>query len=159
MQIGINQVMRYILVPLMKRGWARARNKPSDERLITLGNIKRYCEKGCPDFTAVFAANDNIAIGVLKALREAGLSAPDDISIVGYEDTEFSKNTNPPLTTVQQPYHEIGERAMAVLTAILQNQCAMNEGLKICFLPKLVTRGTTDYLRNTPVSPIAAVKL
>jgi LacI family transcriptional regulator len=107
------------------------------------------------DFTAVFAANDNIALGVLKAIREAGLSVPEDISVVGYEDTQFSKNTNPPLTTVWQPYFEMGERAMVVLTAILQNHCAMNKGLKICFLPKLFTRGTTNYLWNTSVSPIA----
>ncbi|HEX3045469.1 MAG TPA: LacI family DNA-binding transcriptional regulator [Bacillota bacterium] len=107
------------------------------------------------NLTAVFAANDHIALGALKAIDEAGLSVQGDISVVGYEDSQFSKNTNPPLTTVRQPYFEMGERAMVVLTAILQNHCAKNEGMKICFLPKLVTRGTTNYLWNTSVSPIA----
>jgi LacI family transcriptional regulator len=107
------------------------------------------------DFTAVFAASDAIAFGVLQAVSEAGLSVPDDLSVVGFDDIEFSKNTDPPLTTVRQPRLEMGERAMAILTAIFQNHCAMNEGMKICFIPELITRGTTNYLSNTSVSPIA----
>lgn len=105
-------------------------------------------------FTAVFAANDKIAQGVLQAIHEANLSVPDDLSVVGYGDGEFSKNTNPPLTTVRQPRFEMGERAMAILTAILQNHLAMNEGMKICFMPELIMRGTTDYLRSTSGSPL-----
>lgn len=61
--------------------------------------------------TAVFAANDLIAMGALVALREAGLQVPGDIAVVGFDDIPFAKLVSPPLTTVAQFEHKLGRRA------------------------------------------------
>jgi LacI family transcriptional regulator, galactose operon repressor len=66
-------------------------------------------------FTAVFAANDLSALGVLSALAEAGRRVPDDISVVGFDDLRLSRFTTPPLTTVHQPAGEIARHATDLL--------------------------------------------
>lgn len=62
--------------------------------------------------TAIFCANDEMAIGCLHEIKAAGLTVPDDISIVGFDDTRYAAVTDPPLTTIRQPAKEIGERVM-----------------------------------------------
>lgn len=70
-------------------------------------------------FTAVFAANDQSAAGALKALREAGLRVPDDISLVGFDDLLIAHYLYPALTTVLQPFAEMGQAAAwLALTAL-----------------------------------------
>ena len=68
-----------------------------------------------PEVTAVFATNDMMAIGAAKAIREAGLRIPDDISLVGCDDIVFVQSMDPPLTTIRAPQKEIGRRAMYML--------------------------------------------
>ncbi len=65
--------------------------------------------------TAIFAANDEMAIGVLKTVRAAGLRVPDDLSIVGFDAIEYADYCEPALTTVHQPRREIGSRAAELL--------------------------------------------
>lgn len=67
--------------------------------------------------TAVFAANDVIAYGLIRAAMEAGLRIPEDLSVVGFDDLEMSVILHPPLTTVRQPKYEIGRTAMEMLLA------------------------------------------
>ena len=67
---------------------------------------------GVPD--AVFAASDLMAVGALRVLREAGLRVPDDVAVVGFDDSPVCRHTDPQLTTVQQPVEEMG-RVMADL--------------------------------------------
>ena len=62
--------------------------------------------------TAVFCANDEMAIGCLHEVKAAGLDVPADISIVGFDDIRYAEVTDPPLTTISQPAEEIGERVM-----------------------------------------------
>lgn len=69
-----------------------------------------------PGLDAVFAANDLMAIGALRTLREAGRRVPDDIAVVGFDDSEAAKFTDPPLTTVTQP---IAEQAAAAVRLLL----------------------------------------
>jgi DNA-binding LacI/PurR family transcriptional regulator len=66
-------------------------------------------------FTAVFAQNDRMAIGAIRALREMGRRVPDDVSVVGYDDIPVAAYCEPPLTTVRQPMREVGETATRLL--------------------------------------------
>jgi len=69
--------------------------------------------------TAVFAGNDQMALGLVHACREAGLAVPGDVSVVGFDDVPESAHYVPPLTTVRQNFAELGRRAVAVLLAEL----------------------------------------
>lgn len=71
-------------------------------------------QRGDPP-SAVFAANDLMAMGAMMAIREAGLSVPDDIAIVGFDDIPAAKLVYPALTTVAQFQHELGQRASEML--------------------------------------------
>ena len=69
--------------------------------------------------TAVFAANDEMAVGVLRALAEAGLAVPGDVSLVGFDDIPLSAYLVPPLTTVRQDLRAVGRRAVRTLEAAI----------------------------------------
>jgi DNA-binding LacI/PurR family transcriptional regulator len=71
------------------------------------------------DFTAVFAGNDQMALGFMHACRESGLDVPGDISVVGFDDIPEAAHFSPPLTTVRQNFAEIGRRAVALLLSEL----------------------------------------
>lgn len=62
--------------------------------------------------TAIFAANDEMALGVMRGARESGLSIPGDLSVIGFDDTPSSRSAWPPLTTVRQPLHELSAAAV-----------------------------------------------
>ncbi|MEV8021911.1 LacI family DNA-binding transcriptional regulator [Streptomyces sp. NPDC086554] len=66
-----------------------------------------------PDCTAVFAANDQMALGLLRALHERGRKVPDDVSVIGFDDIPESGSFLPPLTTVHQDFAEVGRRCVA----------------------------------------------
>ncbi|MFM9373153.1 LacI family DNA-binding transcriptional regulator [Streptomyces sp. Da 82-17] len=65
-----------------------------------------------PDCTAVFAANDQMALGLLRALHERGRKVPDDVSVIGFDDIAEAGSFLPPLTTVHQDFAEIGRRCV-----------------------------------------------
>jgi LacI family transcriptional regulator len=71
--------------------------------------------------TAIFAANDFTAFGVMRAVWEFGLSIPQDISIVGFDDVSQAPFTRPPLTTVHQPLEQMGRAATKLLLSLLEN--------------------------------------
>jgi LacI family transcriptional regulator len=70
--------------------------------------------------TAIFAANDSMAIGALSALRELGVDVPHEIAVAGFDDIPIAQYTSPPLTSVHVPIIELGERATARLVAALE---------------------------------------
>ncbi len=72
------------------------------------------------DFTALFAGNDQMALGFIHACWDSGLSVPGDISVVGFDDIPEAAHFYPPLTTVRQNFAEIGRRAVALLLSELQ---------------------------------------
>jgi LacI family repressor for deo operon, udp, cdd, tsx, nupC, and nupG len=77
--------------------------------------------------SAVFCYNDMTAIGLLRAAREAGLSIPGDLAIVGFDDIPFASYVHPSLTTVAQPKPEMGRQAMAMVLSLLEG----NESAKV----------------------------
>jgi LacI family transcriptional regulator len=72
--------------------------------------------------TAIFAANDDMAAGVIHAALERGLRVPDDLSVCGFDDTPMSRQIFPSLTTVHQPTHEMGRLATLELLASIQRR-------------------------------------
>ena len=72
---------------------------------------------GDPSVTAVFAANDQMALGVLRALHESGRSVPGDVSVAGFDDIPEAASFWPPLTTVRQSFPELGRQVVRTLLA------------------------------------------
>ena len=83
--------------------------------------VKRLFESGVRP-TALFCANDEIAMGAMKALRECQLRVPEDISIVGFDNLDIAEYCSTPLTTIHQPRREMGGEAMELMLRILQGQ-------------------------------------
>ncbi len=95
--------------------------------------------------TAVFCFDDLTAYGACKAIRDAGMRVPHDISIAGFDDLMLSSYFDPPLTTIRQPMHEMGERAMHLLLeqiSHLRNDGAPEKS-RVLLLGQLVVRQST----------------
>jgi LacI family transcriptional regulator len=99
-----------------------ARGFPVDDELIVEGN---YSEKAgyyaakrliTRKIDAVFAANDEMAIGAIRAIQEAGYYVPKDIAVIGFDDTAASSLANPPLTTIRQPLRTYGMKLVELLS-------------------------------------------
>lgn len=72
--------------------------------------------------TAVFAGSDEMAVGAIKTIKKAGLKVPEDISVIGFDNNIIARVSEPELTTIAQPEHEIGESAMEILNKIIQGE-------------------------------------
>jgi LacI family transcriptional regulator len=84
---------------------------------------------GLPDPpTAIFAANDQMAYGVLTAARARGLRVPRDLAVVGFDDTALAEHLRPALTTVRQPFQEMGKRAADLLLALVDAPRILGDG-------------------------------
>jgi LacI family transcriptional regulator len=74
--------------------------------------------------TAIFCANDLMALGSIEALKQLGYRVPDDVSVLGYDDQEIARHTHPPLSTVVLPNYELGRWAVETLLQEVHNQAA-----------------------------------
>jgi DNA-binding LacI/PurR family transcriptional regulator len=93
-------------------------------------------------FTAVFAANDQMALGVMHAFAAAGIRIPEDVSIVGFDDIPEAEHFTPPLTTVRQDFADLGRAVMAALLELLSD--GVGDGTPALHPePTLVVRGST----------------
>ena len=81
---------------------------------------KRLLEKGC-EFSAIFAMSDVMAIGAIRALRDAGLRVPEDVSVVGFDGLAIGEYMTPRLTTVVQPVEELAKRSIQLLLDQIEN--------------------------------------
>ena len=95
--------------------------------------------------TAVFAANDQLALGLLRAFAEAGVRVPDEVSVVGFDDVDGSANFFPPLTTVRQEFSALGERCVTALLAAIAGEDAGVSGL---IAPRVVVRASSGPPRT-----------
>jgi DNA-binding LacI/PurR family transcriptional regulator len=73
-------------------------------------------------FSAVFVQNDRMAMGAIRALREAGRRVPQDVSIIGYDDIPFAPYIDPPLTTIQQPIDSFGHHGAKLLIDAIRSR-------------------------------------
>lgn len=81
--------------------------------------------------TALFAANDAMAIGALQLLKSRGISVPSDISMMGFDDIKFAAYCDPPLTTIRQPRSEIGALSMQMMLDQLENRGNANQRIHL----------------------------
>ncbi|MFC4588566.1 LacI family DNA-binding transcriptional regulator [Sphaerisporangium corydalis] len=91
--------------------------------------------------TGIICASDPLALGAIRAVRRLGLSVPQDVSVVGFDDSAFMNCTNPPLTTVRQPIEAIGRAAVTLLAGQIEGASVTAE--ELLFEPELVVRGST----------------
>lgn len=96
--------------------------------------------------TAIFAFNDNLAIGVVQAARARGVRVPEDLSVVGFDDIEHATIVTPELTTVRQPLAEMGRTAVSMLIRLLERQ--RFETLHLELGTRLVVRESTAPPRS-----------
>jgi LacI family transcriptional regulator len=112
---------------------------PFDETLTLRGSFEReiaydamrsfLLDPDHPRFDAVFAGDDDAAMGVYSALRESGLSIPEDVSVVGFDDSRMSAFLTPPLTTVRAPTEEVGRVATEQLISHIRGAKVESEVL------------------------------
>ncbi|MBS7456222.1 LacI family DNA-binding transcriptional regulator [Coralloluteibacterium stylophorae] len=106
--------------------------------------------------TAIFGSNDEIAAGVLAAAKSAGMNVPYDLSIAGFEDSPFSRQSWPPLTTAKQATEEIARHAARLLIGRLREDAYADASVAIHnkgFVPQLVVRGSTAPMRPREARP------
>jgi DNA-binding LacI/PurR family transcriptional regulator len=94
-----------------------------------------------PDVTAVFVANDQMALGVLRSLHEAGRRIPADISVVGFDDIPEAEYFTPPLTTVRQNFNEMGRRSLLLLLEQIESRS--RTPVRETVPPELIVRAST----------------
>ena len=120
-----------------------------DENLIIRGDyhaqsgmeITHSILKMVPRPTAIFALNDLMALGALRAAAEAGCTVPQDLAVVGYDDLELAHFTNPPLTTIAQPKKEVGAQAISLLVDRISHKSRPPS--RLVLPPQLIVRRST----------------
>jgi LacI family transcriptional regulator len=130
------------------RAALEAAGRPFDPAMVVPGRFheeggsaatERLLESG-QRFTAIFAANDQMAIGACLALHRHGLRVPQAVSVVGFDDLLACRHTMPPLTTVHQPAYELGQLAAESMLQMLQGE----KPTAALPPPRLVLRGSTQ---------------
>lgn len=121
---------------------------PFDDSLVSVGDIdvkdgyertKQLLEKGL-NFTAIFAYNDMMAFGAMRAIKEKGLRIPEDIGLVGYDDIPFSSLISPSLTTIRLKKQELGVESLKLLLSRIN--VSRKKMKKIMLNVELIVRGT-----------------
>lgn len=119
-----------------------------DEVLLPTQNARsgENCVEGLlmrtPRPTAIFCANDPLALGVMRGLNQHGLKIPQDIAIIGYDDVEFASMLSPALTSIRQPKYQLG-RAAAELLLHEINKSALHQHKQVMYQPELIVRAST----------------
>lgn len=96
--------------------------------------------------TAIFACNDLLAIGVMKAAKEEGLNIPEDLSIIGFDNTVLSTTPLPMLTTIAQPIKQMGTRVVEMLVEGMEKPKLCKE--RLLLTPELIIRQSTCPFHN-----------
>jgi LacI family transcriptional regulator len=125
--LGYQQVMTEQGLP-----WSDALTPQGDNLLSGGEEAARQLLDGGVDFTAIFATNDAMAIGAMRALRSRGYRIPEDVSVIGVDDIILASYVDPPLTTVAQPKQIAGEQAVNYLIQRMENN--LPEGARTTIL-------------------------
>lgn len=134
----VRAMARHGLTGSVREAWGYTRDAGSEAaaELVTGGAI-----------TGVVAANDLLALGVLDALRGAGLRCPEDVSVVGHNDMPLMDVVSPPLSTIRIEHREMGRNAARMLVESIETGCHDIRHVVLC--PELVVRKSTAGCRET----------
>ena len=91
--------------------------------------------------TGIICASDPMALGAIRAVRRAGLRVPEDVSVIGYDDSALMNCTEPPLTTVRQPIEAMGRMVIELLMRQMSSEAPIGD--EVFFAPELVVRSST----------------
>jgi DNA-binding LacI/PurR family transcriptional regulator len=116
--------------PLLSGDWSARSGYELGQRLATVSDV-----------TAIFAANDQMALGILRALYEAGRELPRDLSIVGFDDLPEAQFFTPPLTTVRQDFNEVGRQSLMLL--LKEIDASIRSSSRVIVAPELQIRDST----------------
>lgn len=111
--------------------------------------VSHYLQQG-GELDGVFAVNDDVAYGAIRALNAHGLRVPEDVSVVGFDDQDVSAFITPPLTTVAQPMRTIGERAATLLLERIHSRGSTQPQQQVLLPPQLVIRQSCGNYQKTP---------
>lgn len=140
---GFEQALKAANIKLDKRyvvisDWARASGNAAMKKLLALSAEKRP--------SAVFVAGDEMAIGAIEAVKEAGLKVPEDISFVGFDNILEAARPDISLTTVQQPFSELAKLGMKNLLKVIKNKTTK---------PVKILLNNTELIRRKSVRELA----
>jgi LacI family transcriptional regulator, repressor for deo operon, udp, cdd, tsx, nupC, and nupG len=124
------------------------------KRLVTFGDFSiesgreaaRRLLHAAPRITAIFAGNDEMAVGAIIELKSLGRRIPEDISVVGFDDIEFAGSYDPAITTVHQPRRDMGRIAMEMMNDLLDQRPLKKK--QIVLEHKLIVRRSTGIARG-----------
>jgi len=119
--------------PVLVGDWSARAGYDLGRRLVREGGV-----------TAIFVANDQMALGVLRALHEAGLEIPRQVSVVGFDDIPEAQYYTPPLTTIRQDFAEIGRRSLRLMLDMMESGATPVAPALV--MPELVLRSSTAAL-------------
>jgi len=128
-----------------------------DESLIARGSYRyksgyenaiQLLTSQCPP-TAIFAVSDVLAIGAVKAIKSLGLSVPEDVSVMGFDNIYFSSMYSPSISTVSQPAYQIGEKAMELLIDMMKGEKKLDQHILLDH--HLIIRESTACLRQMDI--------
>jgi LacI family transcriptional regulator len=92
---------------------------------------------------AIYAYNDTMAIGVMAVLRRQGLRIPGDVALTGFDDIDVAAFLEPPLTTLRQPRHRMGVKAMQLLLALANHELSLDQPQQVVLEGELIVRSST----------------
>ncbi len=138
--VGYRAALKYAHIPydhalVMEGDWEMPSGYPA---------AKKFLQMSEPP-TAIFAANDLMALGAMYAIQEAGLRVPEDIAVVGYDDREIASLARPSITTVSLPCYELGQRSAELVLQLLEKKIEAAEPIRI--QGKLIVRESSGALR------------
>lgn len=127
-----NEVMRDLLIA--------AQNASSGERCVE--TLLAHPLQS----TAIFCANDLLALGVMRGLRQRNIKIPDEIALVGYDDVEFASMLSPALTSIRQPKYQLGKAAAELLLHEI-SETEQHQHAQVMYQPELIIRASTQPLK------------
>ncbi|MNL38200.1 putative HTH-type transcriptional repressor ExuR [compost metagenome] len=136
--VGFRKALQEAEIPL-RQNWLLRGNFEMESGFAAAAHLVSMQERP----TAIFAANDESAIGFLSGLRQHGIECPRDISLVGFDDLGFAAHYTPPLTTMRQPREMLGRMAAEALIDLLEDVDPERGQLRIVLNSELIVREST----------------